>query len=646
MSEIKEIGKGRYGKVSQIKIDDKSYAMKDIELSKLNLTEIDILYNIECPFLLKGSRVKIDDNIYTEIYNGDLEKFSKNNIITFSLLKTMIYQLVTGLACLHKLNYLHLDLRPKNILFKEENNYFNFVISDFGFSIKCEDVSKGITLNCKRGTTFYMPYDLLESIETKDQYLYNDKSDIWSLGVTFLKIINPNFGNSIKYSSYKEIYNWYNENLRNVEDISLQVNNISFNIIELEKKNNMKKYLVELLEKMLKKDNNSRISTKEILFLDFFNDYNENQTCISKRNDYFIIPYSSTIIIEGINKIRENFKTKEKKIRNYFFAIDLWVVLCSLKKPMIEEYKKIINYALNYYSNQKLSEEYDLVFEKYISKNKYYYRSIYLDDLLLIDELIFKNYNLLSLYNFINFEEFIKYCRDNYEYNTSKLKDVKCIDFFKYDLPIRKGDLKKKLELVNIKNIVEQKENLNETFDLNENNFKKLLHDVLYDSILKKYTDTGVNLLYKVEDLLDTFDIKKNYYKLNGGIRLFTSARKYLKLNLSIIINKEGILYNELNDKYKLETYNVFIDDDNVSLIYRSGKDLIHYYSKSYPFLKAKFNTYRANFKYGSNCLCKFMDACIVYIIYLHQNGKIQDFNQIELSDNTLKLIMLLGFFD
>ena len=40
------------------------------------------------------------------------------------------------------------------------------------------------------------------------------------------------------------------------------------------------------------------------------------------------------------------------------------------------------------------------------------------------------------------------------------------------------------------------------------------------------------------------------------------------------------------------------------------------------------------------------MDPCIIYLIYSHQKGNLKDFNQIDLSDNTLKLLMLLGFFD
>ena len=642
------IGEGSYGKVTQIKINDKNYAMKEIPLDKLNLTEIDILYNIDCSFLLKGSKVKIDDNIYTDVYNGDLKIFSKKNVIKFDLLKEIIYQVFSGLQCLHKLKFLHLDLRPQNILYKEDKDSYKFVIGDFGFSIKCEDIKQGIKLNCKRGTKFFMPYEILESsYNGGDEYYYSEKSDIWSLGITFLRVININFGKNINYSSHGEIYEWYNKNLRNIEDISLQVNNLEFNIFELEKKNNMKKNLIELLDKMLKKDPNERFSLEELSKLKFFEEFDKNYICLDKIDQLFYIPYSSNIIIEGINKIREYFKTKEKKIRNYFFSVDLWILLCTLKKTDIEEYKKVINYALNYYSNQKLSEEYDLVFKKYIGKNKFYYKSVYLDDLILIDEIVFKNSNLLSLYNFIDIDEIITYFKNNYEYNLSKLKDIKSSEFFKYDLPIRKGPLKDKLQLVNISNIITKNENFIQTVSLNENNLKKELHKILYEPLKKKYELDGINLIYKVENLIKEYDIKKEYYKSINRYRMFTSARKYLNLNFSIIVNKEGILYNEINDKYTLSTYNIFIDDDDsVSFIYKNNNELIHYFSRSIPFLKSKFNGYRANFTYGSKCLCKFMDACIIYLIYSHQKGNLKDFNQIDLTNNTMKLIMLLGFFE
>lgn len=116
------------------------------------------------------------------------ESFSEEEIFR------AFYEILKGYEVLWKKGILHQDLKPDNILIKNGT----YKIADFGFSIFYENV----TLDKVRlGTCDYMPLEKL----TQPKYDASTKSDVFSLGVIFFKmIIGRHPYVTKKYHDYKE----------------------------------------------------------------------------------------------------------------------------------------------------------------------------------------------------------------------------------------------------------------------------------------------------------------------------------------------------------------------------------------------------------------------------------------------------------
>lgn len=125
-----------------------------------------------------------------------LDKLDTTEYITYlELLPQFILHALKGLKCLQeKLNYVHLDIKPDNIGVKEiKKGEFVAYLFDFGFSdalggpgVKNETNKRGEWC----GTEDYIdPEFLKDRGEEKISHYFNDKSDVYSLGVTFRTIL-------------------------------------------------------------------------------------------------------------------------------------------------------------------------------------------------------------------------------------------------------------------------------------------------------------------------------------------------------------------------------------------------------------------------------------------------------------------------
>ncbi len=151
------------------KIIDMKYFHNEVELmKKLDHPNILKLYDV----------VKINGTIYLilEYCNcGDLSNYiqkDKSRINDFTYFK----QIFKGLEYLYRNKILHRDMKPHNILIKD-----NVIkISDFGFA-KAFEKNELITTFC--GSPLYMAPEIIKNKE------YNLKSDIWSLGVIIYELL-------------------------------------------------------------------------------------------------------------------------------------------------------------------------------------------------------------------------------------------------------------------------------------------------------------------------------------------------------------------------------------------------------------------------------------------------------------------------
>ena len=215
---IKQLGKGGYGKVYQVKnkITGKLYACK--KLSKLNIDnlvkfqrEIKILIKADHPNIIKLYEIFQSQNslylVMEECHGGELfdkilkhmengEKYSEKEAAK------IIQQIMSGIEYCHNNGIVHRDIKPENLLYLNEGDEKNnpLKIIDFGLS---QDLNLKKVLSSKVGTAYYVSPEILAGKYTK-------KCDVWSAGVILYVLLSgePPFNgpsDGIIYSKIKKM---------------------------------------------------------------------------------------------------------------------------------------------------------------------------------------------------------------------------------------------------------------------------------------------------------------------------------------------------------------------------------------------------------------------------------------------------------
>ena len=196
---IRELGKGGFGRVIQVssKSDKNEYAIKVIpikgeakEIIQKFQNEADILSKFNCNNIVKyydSSKDKNNFYILMEFCEGEnlrnfIEKNINNNtLIDEKILIKIIKQLCIGIKEIHDKKIVHRDLTPENIFM---NKNMEVKIGDFGIS-KNLDLFKTHTPTTKKaGTDNYIAPEILY------KGIYNEKSDMWSLGCIIYELFN------------------------------------------------------------------------------------------------------------------------------------------------------------------------------------------------------------------------------------------------------------------------------------------------------------------------------------------------------------------------------------------------------------------------------------------------------------------------
>jgi serine/threonine protein kinase len=189
------LGKGSYGEVylaydTQTK---KYMAVKQINLTNMDDKHLELIQNeiknmrqISHPHVVRlfdvvtGMKKK---NLYLFMEfcdGGSLEDYmkQKGGRISESEAREIMRQLVDGYMCLLSNNIVHRDIKPANVILNKGVPK----LTDFGFS-KCVDDLKVANFRTRVGTPHYMSPQILEGDD------YTKKTDIWSLGILFFKIL-------------------------------------------------------------------------------------------------------------------------------------------------------------------------------------------------------------------------------------------------------------------------------------------------------------------------------------------------------------------------------------------------------------------------------------------------------------------------
>jgi len=190
-----ELGSGKFGKVKLCyeKKSKKTVAIKAIEKAKLKGTEFEMVKTeIEIMKFCKHKNIVclIDhfedmDNIYIVLEylpGGNLIFFlsKQQKLLSEERIKGLILQLASGIAYLHNFGIVHRDLKPENTMMSDLSEDAHVKIVDFG-------LSKILGINEKSNEAYgTLSYAAPEVIQKND---YNNKIDIWSLGVVMYFMI-------------------------------------------------------------------------------------------------------------------------------------------------------------------------------------------------------------------------------------------------------------------------------------------------------------------------------------------------------------------------------------------------------------------------------------------------------------------------
>jgi surface protein len=255
---VDRLGRGSLSEIYKVlnKRDGKYYALKcianpenDDDLRRKFDNEIKIMKNIKSKYM-----VNLIENFYDKYYesycivmelcDGNLRNLLnkyKPKGLPLELINKIFLQLNDVLKAMLKINCIHRDLKPDNILIKYTDNVnFDIKLTDFGLSkININAIIETHTEG--RGTLLY------EAPEIETGY-YNNQCDLWSLGVFLYELYTNKY--IFDSGNKKEIKN-NRENGRIINETDNEMIN-------------------KLIRKLIQVDINKRLNWEEYFNDDFF----------------------------------------------------------------------------------------------------------------------------------------------------------------------------------------------------------------------------------------------------------------------------------------------------------------------------------------------------------------------------------------
>jgi len=113
------------------------------------------------------------------------------NMLSTARLFVMAIGIARGLRYLHVKGVIHADLKTDNVLISSSGDP---LLADFGISRLASSSTIGFTTDSVRGSTRWMACELLVISENEDDGppRHNEKTDVWSYGMTLLELISGN----------------------------------------------------------------------------------------------------------------------------------------------------------------------------------------------------------------------------------------------------------------------------------------------------------------------------------------------------------------------------------------------------------------------------------------------------------------------
>ena len=345
------IGKGGFCTVYKaiFKENKKTYALKIInklilkneEEIKNIVNEIKIMNELDSPNLLKLiTNFEDENNIYIILpicKNGQLYDVlhkSKKKVKNIYI-KKYLYQTIQAINDLHKKKIIHRDIKPENILI---DNNDNALLSDYGIATHCMEGEKR---NTYCGTDEYLAPEVIRGEP------YNEKIDIWAIGILIYECISP-LGktpfNKIDFLQRSEDNKEYI--IKNDKDLKIKYDN------------NFDPLAKNLIEKILKMNPEERLSINKILKHIFFKNINleiKNELFDEKddnKNEKILNELKlikETISKDTFDKMLNSMKEENDRIKKELEEKNKQIIILNEEKETLLNKNQILDQTLNEY---------------------------------------------------------------------------------------------------------------------------------------------------------------------------------------------------------------------------------------------------------------------------------------------------------
>ena len=571
----KPIGKGAFGEVWKVTHENskKVYCVKILSkrdifeqklINQIN-KEISIMYNINHPYSVKlVNHFEDNEKLYLIMElapNGNLYNLIQNNIKekvkNMALIKKLIVQSIEIIKYLHSKNIVYRDIKPENLLL---DNDYNIKLCDYGWATYFTP-GKFLTVYC--GTPEYVSPEVIK------KYPYNEKVDIWGLGVLIFELV---FG----YAPFSSTFN------------EERFNNIKAGKINWPKDlGDENKDLKDLIEKILRVDPKERISLDEIENHPWLRETYLNMKVKKKTNETFEMNqmtqtelYKTNIMNNGVSKLWNSDKRlwkvnsyyelendgslSDKEILNIYKVENKQLKLKILKveedNKMLQ--KKCCNYNDLCYLNEKLNKKIEENYKQIMSlKSKLEQKEeIINENERKIKELISSNDELSKLKdiknNYTSMEQELFKLKElfNKYKNNKSTQNEKEINDNSYNLNQFLEEFKLELEKLSIFNNTRNslfENTIKAAFEKQNNNIKKIFDENSFSNSKPYKTIEFLN--NKMEEL---YGYKTKAERFQSQVDLLLNEQKLLKEQINVYkkISEESLKMKEMQ-KEKIEKY-------------------------------------------------------------------------------------------
>ena len=209
---VKQLGKGGYGKVYEVRSKKTGELRACKQLSKLDVKnvekfrrEIDILKGLDHPNIIKLYELfESERSLYLimeeckggEVFDRIIQRIKEKQMYSEKDAANIIQQVMSCIQYCHNKDICHRDLKPENLLYLKPGNEKDnrLKVIDFGLSQHKKN------LKTKVGTAYYVSPEILTGN-------YTELCDIWSAGVILYILLSgiPPFNGSSDSVIYQKI---------------------------------------------------------------------------------------------------------------------------------------------------------------------------------------------------------------------------------------------------------------------------------------------------------------------------------------------------------------------------------------------------------------------------------------------------------